>query len=139
MNFVARNLNLAIKQSRKFSSSFLPVTPPPLVTSPQKGSEYKFFGIVKRNPHYINKYNEVYTMKNGVMVYHADWLDQHKMLWTDYPLTYRLVTFKNMNYFYDIEHNDAYYYDKDIDVIIPAGFYNHKNHTFNNTYYWGGV
>lgn len=45
MNFVARNLNLAIKQSRKFSSSFLPVTPPPLVTSPQKGSEYKFFGI----------------------------------------------------------------------------------------------
>tara|TARA_B110000467_G_C18287619_1_gene462677 strand:- start:424 stop:723 length:300 start_codon:yes stop_codon:yes gene_type:complete len=97
-------------------------------------------GLVKDKPHYVNQHNEVYSRTGGgsAMNYEAHWLDDYKMLWTDYPLTYRLVTFKEMDYFYDVDHTDAYYYDKDMELVVPVGFYDKKNHTFNNLYYWQG-
>ena len=125
-------MNFVIKPSRKFASSFAPVTRFSSISYPQKGGAFKFLGIVKNKPHYLNEDNEVYTMKSSKMDYRADWDDEFKMLWTTYPVTYHLITFKNRNYFYDIEDKDAYYYDKDMELVVPYGFYNQKTHTFNS-------
>ena len=84
---------------------------------------YKYLGLIKNQPHYINEYNEVYMHEHSEKLeYVADWLDDYKMLWTDNPEIYRLVTINNQNYFYDIEFKDAYKYDKVSGLVIPQGF-----------------
>ena len=97
----------------------------------KNGNPFTYLGYVKNTSHYINEHNEVFSkMPNGNLEYVADWLDEHKMLWTDYPITYRLVSLKEQNYFYDVKHKDAYYYDKDMQLVIPAGFYDKTNNVF---------
>ena len=97
----------------------------------KNGKPFTYLGYVKNTSHYINEHNEVFSkMPNGNLEYVADWLDEHKMLWTDYPITYRLVSLKEQNYFYDVKHKDAYYYDKDMQLVIPAGFYDKTNNVF---------
>ena len=39
-----------------------------------------------------------------------------------------------MNYFYDMEKKYAYYYDDDMKLVMPAGFYDPKTHTFKNLF-----
>ena len=83
---------------------------------------YKFLGIIKNQPHYRNMLDEVYTYHKGEgLEYVADWLHDYKMLWTDYPVLYRLVTINQTNYFYDVEFKDAYKYDMMNDLVIPQG------------------
>jgi len=97
----------------------------------KNGKTFSYLGYIKNTSHYINEHNEVFSkMPNGNLEYVADWLDEHKMLWTDYPITYRLVSLKEQNYFYDVKHKDAYYYDKDMQLVIPAGFYDKTNNVF---------
>jgi hypothetical protein len=85
-------------------------------------SGYKYLGCIKNQPHYINKYNEVYMHNFGEnLEYTADWLDDYKMLWTHDPILYRLVTINSQNYFYDVEFRDAYKYDIKADIVIPQG------------------
>ena len=96
----------------------------------------RHLGYIKNNSCYVNTNNQVFSMrKGGEMHYEANWHDGNKMLWTNYPFIYRLVSFKSMNYFYDIENKDAYYYDHELNLVIPAGFYNPKTHEFKN-YFW---
>ena len=85
--------------------------------------EFKFLGIIKNQPHYKSIFNEVYLHNKGDgLEYVADWLDEYKMLWTDYPVLYRLRTINEQDYFYDIEFNDAYKYDMNTQLVIPQGY-----------------
>tara|TARA_B110000467_G_C18032665_1_gene321543 strand:- start:246 stop:629 length:384 start_codon:yes stop_codon:yes gene_type:complete len=86
-------------------------------------SEFKFLGIIKNRPHYKSIYNDVYLHhKSDDLEYVADWLDEHKMLWTDYPLSYRLTTINEQDYFYDVEFHDAYKYDMNTQLVVPQGY-----------------
>ena len=96
----------------------------------------RHLGYIKNNSCYVNADNQVFSVrKGGEMHYEAFWHDGYKMLWTDYPTIYHTVSFKSMNYFYDIVHKDAYYYDRELHVVMPAGFYNSKTHEFKD-YFW---
>ena len=133
-------MNTAFRNTRRMYASFIPITYDSAIPYAQKDDVFKYLGLIKNKPHYVNQYNEVYSrMGFGNMRYEAEWLDEYKMLWTDYPVIYRLITFKEMDYFYDMEHNDAYYYDIDMDLVIPAGYYDRKKHTLSNIQYWGGI
>lgn len=85
--------------------------------------KFKFLGIIKNQPHYRNMFDEVYTYHKGEgLEYVADWLDEYKMLWTEYPVLYRLTTINQKDYFYDVEFKDAYKYDSTHDLVIPQGY-----------------
>ena len=101
---------------------------PPVIHSPQhileKYDSFTFLGMIKQKPHFINPYYEAYEMNlYGRLDYCADWLDDHKMLWTDDPINYRLITIKNKNYFYDLTDYDSYTFDYDKQLVIPTGTY----------------
>ena len=98
--------------------------------------KFRYIGYIKYKPHYANLCNEVFSpIKGGGAQYEGTWLEDYKMLWTDHPMIYRLVTFKAMNYFYDMENKDAYYYDHDMKLVMPAGFYDPKTHTFKKLFW----
>jgi len=124
-------MNLALQFSRytrSISASSIPLT--------SFNDVFTYLGYIKDTYHYVNNHNEVYIKSpNGDMDYVADWLDEHKMLWTDHPISYRLITYKSMNYFYDIDYKDAYYYDKDMNLVLPAGYYDPKKHTFRQSHW----
>ena len=96
----------------------------------------RHLGYIKNKSYYVNTDNQVFSArKGGEMYYEANWHEDYKMLWTNYPTIYQRVSFKSMNIFYDIIYKDAYYYDDELHVIMPAGFYNPKTHEFKN-YFW---
>jgi len=60
---------------------------------PNYSDNMTYIGMIKNTPHYKNYQDEVYVINSiNEYDYVADWLDQHKMLWTDYPEIWRLVT-----------------------------------------------
>lgn len=124
-------MNLAVQCSRYtryISASSIPLT--------GFNDVFTYLGYIKDTYHYVNNHNEVYIKSpDGGMEYVADWLHDHKMLWTDHPISYRLITHKSMNYFYDIDYKDAYYYDKDMDLVLPAGYYDSKLDTFRQSHW----
>ena len=70
---------------------------------------FRYLGLIKNIPHFVNPRNEVYYNNiGGNFEYSADWLEEHKMLWTDNPISYRLITLNGVNYFYDLEYQDTY-------------------------------
>ena len=90
---------------------------------------FSYLGMVKNKPHYYNLYNEVYISHGmGELEYVADWLEEYKMLWTDYPVTYRLITVQKKDYFFDVNHHDTYAYDYNKKLVYPVGYYCPKKH-----------
>ena len=101
-----------------------------------RSRSFQYLGHIKNYSYYVNLNNQVFSArKGGIMHHEASWHEGYKMLWTDFPNIYRRVSFKNMNYFYDTHHKDVYYYDKELRIIMPAGFYNPDTHEFKN-YFW---
>ena len=131
INITSHKMNLAVqftRYTRSISASSIPLT--------GFNDVFTYLGYIKDTYHYVNNHNEVYIKSpDGGMEYVADWLHDHKMLWTDHPISYRLITHKSMNYFYDIDYKDAYYYDKDMDLVLPAGYYDPKLHTFRQSHW----
>tara|TARA_B100000886_G_scaffold184802_1_gene126798 strand:- start:181 stop:585 length:405 start_codon:yes stop_codon:yes gene_type:complete len=131
INITSHKMNLAVQFSRYtryISASSIPLT--------GFNDVFTYLGYIKDTYHYVNNHNEVYIKSpDGGMEYVADWLHDHKMLWTDHPISYRLITHKSMNYFYDIDYKDAYYYDKDMDLVLPAGYYDPKLDTFRQSHW----
>ena len=131
INITSHKMNLAVQFSRYtryISASSIPLT--------GFNDVFTYLGYIKDTYHYVNNHNEVYIKSpDGGMEYVADWLHDHKMLWTAHPISYRLITHKSMNYFYDIDYKDAYYYDKDMDLVLPAGYYDPKKHTFRQSHW----
>lgn len=94
-----------------------------------KYDNFTYLGMVKNKPHYKNLYDEVFLCHSyGKLDYVADWLDEYKMLWTDYPVKYRLITVKNKDYFFDVHDFDTYAYDYNKSIVYPVGYYCPKKH-----------
>ena len=95
INITSHKMNLAVQCSRYtryISASSIPLT--------GFNDVFTYLGYIKDTYHYVNNHNEVYIKSpDGGMEYVADWLHDHKMLWTDHPISYRLITHKSMNYF----------------------------------------
>lgn len=93
--------------------------------------QFSYLGFIKNQSYYIDEHHRAYEkLPNGIMNHVAYWREKEKMLWIDSPITYELIPYKDQNYFYDIVHKDAYYYDKDMSLVIPAGFYDKKYNVF---------
>ena len=91
---------------------------------PNYNDNMRYIGMIKNIPHYKNYQDEVYLINSfNQYDYVADWLDEHKMLWTDYPQIWRLVTVNKKNYFFDIYDLDAYSYDFNKHIVYPVGLY----------------
>ena len=45
------------------------------------------------------------------------------MLWTDNPISYRLITLNGVNYFYDLDYHDTYTYDYNKNQVNYVGEY----------------
>ena len=94
-----------------------------------KYDNFTYLGMVKNKPHYKNLYDEVFLCHaHGKLDYVADWLDDYKMLWTDYPVNYRLITVKKKDYFFDVHDFDTYAYDYNKSIVYPVGYYCPKKH-----------
>ena len=120
--------------TRCIRTSFYPITSALPLTSEK--DKFSYLGIVKNTPHYVNQYNEVYFRSHcGDMEYAAEWLEDYKMLWTDHPIIYRLRTQKAINFFYDVDYKDAYYFNPITNLIQPIGFYDRKTDTFRMNSY----
>lgn len=95
----------------------------------QKYDNFTYLGVIKNRPHYKNLYDEVFLCHSyGKLDYVADWLEEYKMLWTDYPVNYRLITVKKKDYFFDVHEFDTYEYDHNKNIVIPVGYYCPKKH-----------
>ena len=89
-----------------------------------------YLGMLKNKPHYLNIDDEVYVEKcDGNLEYVAEWLPSYKMLWTDDPIIYRLITIKDKNYFYDMDFMDVYRYDETDKLVKYIGNYCPDTHT----------
>ena len=130
-------MNFALKATRcVFSScpSYYPITYTSYIPQVCEGDRLTYLGLVKNKPHYMNQHNEVYTSDNGGgLIYAADWLEKYKMLWTDQPVIYRLKTLKAVDFFYDVDYKDAYYYNPITKLVQPIGYYDNKSDTFSQT------
>ena len=114
-------MNTMIQLSRQTIKNGFKTTIPELTFS---ASPFRYLGLIKNIPHFINPKNEVYyTNVGGNLEYSADWLEEHKMLWTDNPISYRLITLNGVNYFYDLEYYDTYTYDYNKDQVKYIGEY----------------
>lgn len=99
----------------------------------QSSGVLSYLGMIKQKPHYLNHFDEVYAQEScGKLEYVADWLPSYKMLWTSNPITYRLITIKNKNYFYDMDFMDAYRYNERDKMIHYMGNYCQHTHKINN-------
>ena len=97
-----------------------------------------YFGLIKKLPHYINKYNQVYCRHdNGeIFEYVADWCDERKKLTTEKIYTkeiYKSYLFNQKYFFYDEDYYDAYHYLNCKKIVIHVGFWdsNQKKILFN--------
>lgn len=130
-------MNTALKVTRcalSSSVSFYPITYTSYIPQICEGDRLTYLGLVKNKPHYMNEHNEVYTSDNdGGLIYVAHWLEKYKMLWTDQPVIYRLKTLKAVDFFYDVDYKDAYYYNSNTNLIQPIGYYHNKTDTFSQT------
>lgn len=109
--------NLAVYKTRICPTAYaLPMT--------NYHDNLNYIGMIKNKPHYKNYANEVFVT-NGYNQYDyvADWLEDYKMLWTDYPEIWRLITINKKNYFFDLHHLDAYSYDFNKKLVYPVGLY----------------
>lgn len=125
-------MNVLVKATRGINKA-VTLHPPPF-QAPQhileKYDSFTFLGMIKQKPHFINPYYEAYEMNfHGRLDYCADWLEDHKMLWTDDPINYRLITINNRDYFYDLTDYDSYTYDYDKQIVIPTGIYCPNTHS----------
>lgn len=83
-----------------------------------------YIGMIKNRPHYKNYLDEVFVINRFKQYdYVADWLEDHKMLWTDYPQIWRLVTVNKKKYFFDMYELDAYTYDFKKKLVYPVKLY----------------
>ncbi len=87
-----------------------------------------YFGLIKKLPHYINKYNQIYCRHDNGEIYEyvADWCNERKKLTTEKIYTkeiYKSYLFNNKYFFYDEDFYDAYHYLDCKKIVIPVGFW----------------
>ena len=90
-----------------------------------------YFGLIKKLPHYINKYNQVYCKHDNGEIYEyiADWCNQRKILTTEKTYKkeiYKSYVLNNKSFFYDEDFYDAYHYLDCKKIVVPVGFWDNK-------------
>ena len=96
-------------------------------TFPQK---YNFLGFIKRIKHFITFDNKIFIQNETNFKYintNQFWCHHNKIIYTyGNPQQYRLLKYKNKNYFYDVRKKDTYTFNENKNIVIYSGIYNPK-------------
>lgn len=133
MNFITKFV-----RKRNFSACIVPYDIKDIPSPNIDIDNMNYFGLIKKLPHYINKYNQVYCRHDNGEIYEyvADWCNERKKLTTESMYTkeiYQSYLFNQKYFFYDEDYYDAYHYLDCRKIVIPVGFWdiNKKEIEFN--------